>query len=92
MQVTAMQITAVEATDALATEVQYNSRRQKQTRDLAIETLVKETHLDAAQVGPLYDAAHDELASHAKIKTYISVIATRLVRVRLQGQPELGLQ
>jgi hypothetical protein len=63
-----------------------DSNRQKQARELAIESLVKETLADPEKIRRLYDAAHARLAAQARIKTYVSVIATRLVRVAIQKE------
>lgn len=76
----------------MADDGQVDSRRQRQTRELAIEALVKETRADADKVRELYDAEHARLAAQAKIKTYVSVIATRLVRVAIQGGSSARLQ
>jgi oligoendopeptidase F len=61
-------------------------RRDSQVREQAIEALVKEIHIDVEQIRQLYDAEHARLAAQAKIKTYVSLIAMRLVRESLQQE------
>lgn len=51
-----------------------------------IEALAKQTHTEIAFVRELYTHEHARLASQAKIKTYVTVIATRLVREQLATQ------
>jgi hypothetical protein len=56
-----------------------------QTRDDAgdqkvIEALAKENNTSVDRVRELFEAEHAKLAADARVKTYISVIATRLVR------------
>lgn len=45
-----------------------------------IEILAKENDSSIDHVRELFEAAHSQLESEAKIKTYVSVIAVRLVR------------
>lgn len=69
-------------------EAARESRRLSQARELAIESLAKEHSRDVEQVRSLFDIEMTRLESQAKIKTYLTVIATRLVRVALtQEQP-----
>jgi hypothetical protein len=58
--------------------------RQQKAHELAIEALAKETHAGVDRVRELYEAEHSRLASQARIKTYVSVFATRVVRSTLQ--------
>jgi hypothetical protein len=56
-----------------------------QTRDYAgdqkvIEALAKESNTSVDRVRELFEAEHAKLTAEARVKTYISVIATRLVR------------
>jgi uncharacterized protein YgbK (DUF1537 family) len=67
-------------------------RQQQKTDDQAIELLAKETHVAIDQVRSLYEAEHARLASQARVKTYLSVIATRLVRTALQESPRSAIQ
>jgi hypothetical protein len=55
--------------------------------ELAIETLAKETHAGVEVVRELYEAEHARLSAQARIKTYVSVFATRVVRSTLQETP-----
>ena len=49
-------------------------------QDQAIEALANELHVDIDYVRSLYHSERQRLEAQAKIKTYVSVIATRLVR------------
>ena len=55
-----------------------------------IETLAKDSAAPVDRVRQLYEAEHARLSAEARVKTFVSVIATRLVRNALQGdhQPE----
>jgi hypothetical protein len=46
----------------------------------AIEALANELHVDIDYVRSLYHSERQRLEAQARIKTYVSVIATRLVR------------
>jgi Protein of unknown function (DUF3562) len=70
---------AMTATNSLS----GNTARQKQSHEQAIETLVKETHVGIDRVRELYEAELERLASTARIKTFVAVIATRIVRTAL---------
>jgi Protein of unknown function (DUF3562) len=63
--------------------------RQQKTHELAIEALAKETKTGVDRVRELYEAEHARLAAQARIKTYVAVFATRLVRNALQGSQHL---
>ena len=45
-----------------------------------IEALAKETHSPVDHVRELFEIEHRRLESQARVKTFVSVIATRLVR------------
>lgn len=60
-----------------------DSSRQHLVHELAIEALVKETNVGVERVRELYEVEHARLSSQAKIKTYVSVFAARLVRTAL---------
>ena len=57
--------------------------RQQQVHEQAIEALAKEARVAVDEVRALYNAEHARLAEHARIKTYVPVIAARLVRTAL---------
>jgi hypothetical protein len=57
--------------------------RQQQVHEQTIEALAKETHAGVDRVRALYEVEHARLAAEARIKTYVSVIAARLVRTAL---------
>jgi hypothetical protein len=46
----------------------------------AIEALAKETHAEVDHVRELYEVEHARLHATARVKTFVGVIATRLVR------------
>jgi hypothetical protein len=69
-----------------------DARRQQQVHDQTIELLVKETHVDIERVRALYEAEHARLAAEAKIKTYVPVIAARLVRTALYSRAHAQIQ
>jgi len=45
-----------------------------------IETLARENDASVDHVRQLFEAEHANLTAEARVKTYVSVIATRLVR------------
>ncbi len=45
-----------------------------------IEALAKENHASVDHVRELFESEHARLESEARVKTFVSVIATRLVR------------
>lgn len=61
--------------------------RQSKADELAIESLAKETQAGVDVVRELYETEHARLTSQARIKTYVSVFATRIVRTALQEAP-----
>ena len=63
-------------------------RRQAQYRDVAIKTLIKETHADAERIRRLYDAALARLALQARMKTHVTVMAAQLVRTAILKEAE----
>ena len=69
-----------------------NAGRQQKVDDQAIEALAKETHVEVDRIRELYQTAHAQLAAQARIKTYLSVIATRLVRSALQSSSHSSVQ
>ena len=60
-----------------------DAARQQQNHDHAIEAIAKETNAGIERVRELYETEHARLASSARVKTFVSVIATRLVRSAL---------
>jgi hypothetical protein len=69
-----------------------DSRRQQQVHEQTIESLVKETRAGIEQVRALYEAEHARLVAEAKIKTYVPVIAARLVRTALHSTVHAQIQ
>lgn len=51
-----------------------------------IEDLAEETQAPAEHVRELFEDKHAQLQAEARIKTYVSVIAIRLVRNRLHAE------
>lgn len=54
-----------------------------------IETLAQETRMPLAHVRELYAIEHARLDAQARVKTYVTVIATRLVRHVLHAERTL---
>jgi hypothetical protein len=52
----------------------------------AIEALAKESDAPIEHVRELYEIEHARLNSQARVKTFVSVIATRLVRNTLHAE------
>jgi len=57
--------------------------KAQQMQEQAIEALAKELPVSVDKVRELYEAEHARLLEHARIKTYVPVIAARLVRTAL---------
>ena len=57
--------------------------RQQQGHDHSIESIVKATHVEVDRVRELYNAEVTRLSASARIKTFVSVLATRVVRESL---------
>ena len=53
--------------------------------DQIIEALAKETAVSVERVREIYESERSRLDADARVKTYVSVIATRLVRNALQS-------
>lgn len=51
-----------------------------------IETLARENDAPVEHVRELFEAEHSRLISGARVKTFVSVIATRLVKNTLHAQ------
>jgi hypothetical protein len=60
-----------------------DAARQKQTHEQTIDALARETRAGIELVRELYEAEHARLVSTARVKTFVSLIATRLVRTAL---------
>jgi hypothetical protein len=54
--------------------------------DQIIEALAQESHASVEHVRALFEDEHSRLQSDARVKTYVSVIATRLVRQTLHAE------
>jgi hypothetical protein len=55
-----------------------------------IETLAKENSASVDHVRELFESEHARLNSEARVKTFVSVIATRLVRRVLMAERSSG--
>lgn len=51
-----------------------------------IEALARENSVSVDRVRELYESEHDRLAAQASVTTYVSVIASRLVRRTLHAE------
>jgi hypothetical protein len=63
-----------------------NSAGDPAKQQQAIEALAKESETSVEHVRELYELEHARLASQARVKTFVSVIATRLVRNTLHSE------
>lgn len=63
-----------------------NSAGDPAKQQQAIEALAKESDTPVEHVRELYEFEHARLASQARVKTFVSVIATRLVRNVLHAE------
>jgi hypothetical protein len=69
--------------EPMATAIQPSVSASK--HDQIIESLAKENAVPVEQVREIYELECSRLAADARVKTYVSVIATRLVRNALQS-------
>jgi hypothetical protein len=67
----------------MATAIQPSAATAK--HDQIIEALAKESAVSVELVREIYESECSRLQADARIKTYVSVIATRLVRNALQS-------
>jgi hypothetical protein len=63
-----------------------NSAGDPAKQQQAIEALAKESEASVEHVRELYEIEHARLVSQARVKTFVSVIATRLVRNTLHAE------
>jgi Protein of unknown function (DUF3562) len=68
--------------ESMATALQASVSATK--HDQIIEALAKEVDIDIERVREIYETECSRLDAEARVKTYVSVIATRLVRNALQ--------
>lgn len=68
----------------MATSIEPTAVIAKQEQ--IIETLAKEMDVSIERVRAIYESECSRLQADARIKTYVSVIATRLVRNALQAK------
>jgi hypothetical protein len=66
--------------------------KAQQIHEQAIEALAKESLVAIEQVRELYEAEHARLLEQARIKTYVPVIAARLVRTALHQSAPAAVQ
>lgn len=57
-----------------------NSAGDPARHQQVIETLAEENHASVEHVRELFETEHARLNSQARVKTFVSVLATRLVR------------
>jgi hypothetical protein len=69
--------------EPMATAIQPSVSAAKY--DQIIETLAKETAVPVERVREIYESECSRLDADARVKTYVSVIATRLARNALQS-------
>jgi Protein of unknown function (DUF3562) len=63
-----------------------NSAGDPARHEQVIETLAKENDAPLDHVRELFEAEHAKLQAEARVKTFVSVIATRLVRNTLHAE------
>jgi hypothetical protein len=63
-----------------------NSAGDPARHEQVIESLAKETQAEIDHVRELYEEEHARLIAEARVKTFITVIATRLVRNTLHAE------
>ena len=68
----------------MASSMGSNSSAAK--HEQIIEALAKETDVSVERVREIYETEHSRLSAAARVKTYVSVIATRLVKNALQAK------
>ena len=66
--------------------------KAQQIHEQTIEALAKESTKTIEHVRELYEAEHARLLEKARIKTYIPVIAARLVRTALHQSANSAVQ
>jgi hypothetical protein len=67
---------------SMATSIQPNVSATK--HEQIIEAIAKETEVSIERVREIYETERSRLDADARVKTYVSVIATRLVKNALQ--------
>jgi hypothetical protein len=68
----------------MATSIEPTAAAAK--HDQIIEAIAKEMHVSVEQVRAIYETECSRLDADARVKTYVSVIATRLVKNALQAK------
>ena len=63
-----------------------NSAGDPARHEQVIESLAKETQAEIDHVRELYEEEHARLTAAARVKTFVTVIATRLVRNVLHAE------
>jgi len=66
--------------------------KAQQVHEQTIEALAKESLVEVEHVRALYEAEHARLLEQARIKTYVPVIAARLVRTALHQSTSTRVQ
>lgn len=61
-------------------------KASQSTHEQIIEALAKQTDASVERVRAVFEREHARLASDARIKTYVSVIATRLAKKALLSE------
>jgi hypothetical protein len=64
----------------------FRSDSPTSKHDQIIEALALENHAPVEHVRALFEGEHSRLQSDARVKTFVSVIATRLVRQTLHAE------
>jgi len=59
--------------------IQYDTDEERRVHTSAIDTLADRYHVDASIVRDLYEDRLEELMDHARVRTYLSLLAARYV-------------
>ena len=59
--------------------IQYETDEERRVHTSAIDTLADRYHVDASIVRDLYEDRLEELMDHARVRTYLSILAARYV-------------
>ena len=59
--------------------IQYETDEERRVHTSAIDTLADRYHVDASIVRDIYEGRLEELMDHARVRTYLSILAARHV-------------
>ena len=59
--------------------IQYETDEERRVHASAIDSLADRYHVDALMVRDIYEGRLEELMDHARVRTYLSILAARYV-------------